>query len=129
MSEFQEGDLVRIAKQPPNQLVQVQGLRGYIDEVFEGDAGCLYSFKELPVDGRCGGGGTVPAEYLVHDDGEDLKQRKAAADARAVAYCAEIEGRTAKFTAGLEKIAEEFDLTLDLLRQIHRELQRLESQL
>jgi len=58
---MKKGDLVRIAKQPPDLLPQVVGEVGFIEEVLEGYA----SFQGLKTTGDRSGCGSVPLDCLV----------------------------------------------------------------
>lgn len=73
---MQVNDLVKIVKQPPNQIVQIQGLNGYIAEIEDADGVKRVSFKELRPAGQTGGGGSVPLDCLELLSGPELLQAK-----------------------------------------------------
>ena len=60
---------VRVGKQPPNQLVYLEGMQGYIEEIGPIDAtlGQLYAVRGLTEKGKSLGIGWVPEKFLTID--------------------------------------------------------------
>lgn len=65
MIDFQEGDIVRIHREPDVQcLIRKEGKVGFIDELEEYNGTRYARFQELRLDGLSGGSGSIPLDCL-----------------------------------------------------------------
>ena len=116
---LEEGDIVRIERQPKNQFAMVEGLVGFIEEMRDGMAQVL----TLTTTGKPQGGGTIPLDCLVALKGDPVWEKAKAT------YDAQIRGLyqpslvySRGFKAMLADVGAKHGLTADQVRTIYDEI-------
>ena len=121
---FEIGDIVRVAKQPPNHWVHLEGEVGYISEIrLDG----LAEIITMKPEGVASGSGPVPFDCLEAQPGEQWRTAKAKIDAYNAKILAEGRLRGVRWTTHIEAVARQHGLTPDLIRLIHQELKAFDD--
>jgi hypothetical protein len=119
---FKPGDIVRCVKQASIQCVHTEGLVGWIEELQEADGKTFAYFRELKLDGGCGGMGSIETECLVHEPGEQWKRAYEAEQARTKKFHDESDARQKRWQEHLKKVAKEFGVSTTTAIGIHDRL-------
>jgi len=118
MTTLEVHSLVRIARQPKRQMVQLVGERGVILEIKDGYA----DVRCYCVSGGWGGGGWVDLDCLELDGGADLKAAHEAYEAKEAIYRTDCERRGNNWRAKFLQVSKKYGITLDQVREIYHEL-------
>lgn len=120
---FAIGDVVRVAKQPPDLPAKVIGEVGFIDSLHEN--GTHAGILALNVDGSLSGGGTVQLDCLVLESAPHWVQAKRLHDEAQAKRLDEYKSRSDRINTGLQKIASEFGITPEQADEIHQKVHHL----
>lgn len=115
MTKFNVGNFVTIIRQPNNQVVNLVGQTGIIDNI-NGDYAVITAYTEYS--NSFGGGGIIPLSCLEinHDEKLKLAYKKYKTNFRDVEL--ELFEYTKKFNEYIEEIAKRFNLTSDDVKTI-----------
>lgn len=113
---FKAGDRVRIASQPPNQIVPLIGEVGVIEEI-DGDF-CNVSVFSLEPDSNLAGSGTVPLGCLEPFQSPVLKSKLAARQRILDETLVIARARQESWTKLVTETAERFKLDADVVEEI-----------
>ncbi len=121
--EFDLGDIVRVARQPLDLIVQVHGEVGYVDEVYTDDARKDWvGIVTMRLDGSPGGCGSVPRSCLEHEPGEAWRAVKAKIDADRAKLLAEGLERGRRWRGLIEDVAKKHGVSPETAETIFKEL-------
>ncbi|MFI5297380.1 MAG: hypothetical protein ACHREM_04720 [Polyangiales bacterium] len=120
---FPTGSLVRITRQPGNQVHQIAGEVGFVEEVQQDDLRYVQTMRD---DGGMGGAGSVPISCLADASGDaDVVQRKQRYDAQRAAYRSGYDAWHARYKAGVKAIAAKHKLPVSVVEDIYGEVSEL----
>lgn len=109
MPAFSVGDLVRVARQPNEMNVHIEGQVGYIDELDPN--GTHARINALKVDGTLSGSGTVPLDCLELEGAAHWKVAKGIHDADLERRSLEHAARAKRYAAGIAEIAYDYGIS------------------
>jgi hypothetical protein len=107
-------DVVYIFRQPPDLIVQMEGERGYIEEIYERSAQ-VYTFDR---DGKVTGMGWVPLDYLKLETGQDWCNAKERLDAEREGRYQQIMEHSRLYAERLAAVAAKHGITAAKIREI-----------
>jgi len=105
--DFKAGDLVRIAVQPADQLAQIVGKVGILNEVDERSA----SISAFNLDGRGNGAGTVPLSCLVLETRPEWVRAKQLREEEQARYNARADAAAAKWDKSVDEVAQKYGVS------------------
>lgn len=125
---MQVDDIVRVVKQPPNQIAKLVGEVGFVNEI---DSTGKFAREEwidfvaLKLNGDMSGCGAMPSDCLALEPAPEWAEAKRKYDAMRERMFAESQAFNERFKASIAEIAERHELTPELVRQIHEEVEKL----
>jgi len=125
---MQVGDIVRVVKQPPNQIAHIVGEVGFVNQIDStGKFGReeWIDFMALKLNGELSGCGAVPGDCVELETSPEWAEAKVKYDRLREQSLEESRAYNERFKAGVAEIAERHGLTPEVVRQIHEEVSRL----
>jgi hypothetical protein len=123
---MQVGDVVRVVKQPANQLAHIHDYVGYIEEIQYVDGVFYAQFHQLALDGDRKGGGRVPLSHLAPETRPEWLQAKTLCDEKLAKWYAESKAYSDRYNANVEKVAKKYGVSVETALNIVREIRSLE---
>ncbi len=115
------GSIVRVVKQPENQIVKLVGEVSWIEEIL----GDFATFHSMSIDGTKGGCGSVPLKCLELEPNPAWSEAKRKVDEHKAKMLAESLAFSDHVNAGIKEIAHRHHLTPEEIDQIYIEVRRL----
>ncbi len=122
---MKEQDIVRVIKQPKNQIVQLIGEVGFITELNDKYPEHA-NIETLKLNDDCGGCGTVPLDCLEIVDDPKWIEAKKKSDEKKAKSLAESIAYSDRYKKRIANIAKKFGLSVKTIRDIQQELYSLE---
>ena len=129
------GDIVRVIKQPLNLLVHIVDEVGFIESrtkfcESEGRAkqDDLIQIQTLQLDGSLGGSGWIPIQCVQLESSLEWTEAKNKYDIHINKVLTESKIYTAKIQAGRIEIATRYGITLEVLKNIIKDVRLLEDE-
>lgn len=117
------GTIVRIIKQPHNQVASLVGEVGFIEK-FRDDAPGLCDFQGFSLEGRRTGWGTVPVACLRAETDPAWVIALTKLQAEDKRYETEILARSEKYNTAVKHLAGEHGISEDAVRGIYETIRR-----
>jgi hypothetical protein len=110
-------DIIVVARQPSNQCAQLEGERGYIDEISAD--GLTAGIRTFDRHGKSLGMGSVPVDCLEREVAPDWAHAKAVLDERQAAYERRVLAYNERYQEEVKRLAKKYKVSATKVRLIH----------